>query len=76
MVKVLLFGVLAEKAGTNKLEIKGVKDLNELRRKVLDLYPEFHNFKYQTSVNQTLTAGNLKLSPGDEVALLPPFAGG
>jgi len=76
MVKVLLFGVLAEKSGKKDLQVKGVKDLDALKRKIIDLYPEFQNYKYHLSVNQTLTADNVKLNSGDEVAFLPPFAGG
>ena len=76
MVKILLFGVLAEKSGKSKLEIDGLKDINELKVRILDLYPEFNNYKYHISLNQSLTTDNLKLKSGDEVALLPPFAGG
>lgn len=75
-VKVLLFGVLAEKAGTSSLELENIEDMDKLKEHVLDKYPDFRHLSFQASLNRNLSKGNEKLSDGDEVALLPPFAGG
>ena len=75
-VKVLFFGVLAEKAGVEFTEIEGVKDIDSLKRVLLDKYPDFENYSYQISINRNISRENNKLSDGDELALLPPFAGG
>jgi molybdopterin synthase sulfur carrier subunit len=75
-VKVLFFGVLAEKAGDEFTEIEGVKDIDSLKRVLLDKYPDFENYSYQISINRNISRENNKLSDGDELALLPPFAGG
>jgi molybdopterin converting factor small subunit len=75
-VKVLLFGILAEEAGRNEIELDSVSSLEDLRKHMLAQYPSFADNKFNISVNKTLTRGNKKLSDGDEIALLPPFAGG
>lgn len=75
-IRLLLFGVLAEKAGTEELEIDDVRNLEDLRKEINRRYPDFNDHKYNFSVNRSLVRGNKVLKGGDEVALLPPFAGG
>jgi len=76
-IKILLFGILAEEAGCGEMEIGDVKSLDELNRHVISAYPSFSDHKYRLSVNKCLVNDkNVKLNDGDEVALLPPFAGG
>ena len=75
-IKVLLFGVLADKAGIDEIEPENIVSLNGLDEYLRSEYPGITGIKYRYSVNQTLVRGNMKLKPGDEVALLPPFAGG
>ena len=75
-VKVLLFGKLAEEAGRHELELDKISSLEDLKKQVLAQYPSFADNKFNISVNQTLVRGNKKLADGDEIALLPPFAGG
>lgn len=75
-VKVLLFGVLADKAGCLSLEFKNVNDLNELNLNIKAKFPFLEEETYVIAVNQLVVKGNTKLNNNDEVALLPPFAGG
>jgi len=75
-VKVLFFGVLAEKAGTDTAEIENVKDTEILEDLILEKYPDFSKFSYRVSVNKTIVNGNESLKDGDELAFMPPFAGG
>ena len=75
-IKVLLFGVLAEKAGVQNVELENMKDLDSLKDYFFSKYPEFEELSFQVSVNQELVYGSIKLADGDEVAFLPPFAGG
>lgn len=75
-IRVLLFGVLAEEAGRQELELDNVSSLDGLVEHVLSQYPSFAAHKFNISVNQTLARGDMKLAGGDEVALMPPFAGG
>lgn len=75
-IKVLLFGILSEEAGIEEMEIENISGTGKLLEHLRGKYPSFANYKFRISVNQTLIKGNKKLQEGDEVALLPPFAGG
>jgi molybdopterin converting factor small subunit len=75
-VKVLFFGVLSEVAGTSFKHYPNVKTVNDLKLRILDDFPEITHYNYRFSVNNEITDKNLTLKTGDEVALMPPFAGG
>ena len=75
-VKVLFFGVLAEVAGTAGQNYEKVNSFNDLNQMIKDDYPEFVNYNYRISVNNEIINNDPLLNDGDEVALLPPFAGG
>ena len=75
-VEVLFFGVLAENAGLDRLSVKGANDVGSLKKKIFEAYPELENYSFRISVNRKLADDKDKLKEGDEVALLPPFAGG
>jgi sulfur-carrier protein len=75
-VKVLFFGVLSEVAGTDYRHYRGVSSINDLKIRILDEYPEIENYNYRISLNNTIIEGNCILNENDEIALLPPFAGG
>jgi molybdopterin converting factor small subunit len=41
-----------------------------------DDYPGIENFTFKVAVNRILVDGEPLLKDGDELALMPPFAGG
>jgi len=75
-VKVLFFGVLAEVTGTNCKHFNEVKSVNDLKRMIYDEYPEVVHYDFRISVNNELIDDDQVLNNGDELALMPPFAGG
>ena len=75
-VKVLFFGVLAEVAHTAGKKYEKVKSFNDLIQMIKDDYPDFVNYNYRISLNNEILNNDPLLKNGDEVALLPPFAGG
>lgn len=75
-IEVLLFGQISEIAGQKLIMMENVKDKNELLRAVYAAYPALSDMRFKIAINQQITETNLKLNDGDEVALLPPFAGG
>jgi molybdopterin converting factor small subunit len=75
-VKVLFFGVLSEVTGTDLRHFRDVKSINDLKLKLLDEYPEIEHYNYRISLNNEIISSDRILNEGDEVALLPPFAGG
>jgi molybdopterin synthase sulfur carrier subunit len=75
-VKVLFFGVLAELTDTVMKHYRGVKSVSDLRLRIEDDFPEIVHYSFRISLNNEIVNDNPLLNDGDEVALLPPFAGG
>lgn len=75
-VEVKYFGILAEITGCNteqlvssSLEIAGLKET------LINKYPDFKNTDFRIAQNQELVVDSALLT-GQEIAVLPPFAGG
>ena len=75
-VEVLLFGIFNEQADTSKITFEDIKDKDELMDRIWAEYPSFKGVQHSVSVNQQIVKNNIALSDGDEIALMPPFAGG
>lgn len=75
-VNVLFFGVLAEVTGTNQKICRDVKSINDLKHRIQDDFPEMEHYTYRISLNNELINEDTILKSGDEIAFLPPFAGG
>lgn len=76
-IKVLFFGVLAEESGNDSLEINYKGTLGSFRSAMEDRFPSISRYSYRVSLNRVLEPGNeVLLKDGDEVAFMPPFAGG
>lgn len=71
------FGMIAEVTNVQqeKLDLE-VKTINDLKLTLIKKYPAITKLNYQFAVNQHLVEDNFQLTNGDEIALLPPFAGG
>jgi len=75
-VKVLFFGVLSEVAGTDCRFYREIRSINELKLRISDEFPEMPHYNYRVSLNNEIIDSNRTLSDNDEVAFMPPFAGG
>ncbi|MFO7573783.1 MAG: MoaD/ThiS family protein [Bacteroidales bacterium] len=75
-IKVLFFGVLAERAGCSERIYEDFPDTDSLEMKVAEEIEGLAEYSYIISVNRETTDENTPLKEGDEVAFLPPFAGG
>ncbi len=75
-VKVLFFGVLSEVTGTGIKVYIDVKSIEHLNQIITDDFPEIIHYKFKISLNNEIINGDAELKNGDEVAFLPPFAGG
>ena len=74
-VKVLFFGVLAEVTGTNLKHYNDVGSVTDVKSRIVDDYPEIAHYSYRTAINNILI-DVADLCDNDEIALMPPFAGG
>ena len=75
-VKVFFFGVLAEVTGTNCKHYREVSSIDDLKLRIQDDYPEIVHYDFRISLNNEIINNDCKLNDKDEVALMPPFAGG
>lgn len=73
---ILLFGQIAEIAGTDHLEISSVTDTEELQNFMHKEYPALTELKYIVAVDKRIIKQNTLLTNQNTVALMPPFSGG
>ena len=74
-INITFFGPMIDATGkeTEHLDVSSTMELKEL----LDIkYPETKGINYTISVNQEILDENVLFSDSDEIAVLPPFAGG
>ena len=76
MLKLKYFGMIAEAIEKSEEEISSAKDIVALTAELELKYPKLKDLNYKFAVNQSLVADNVPLYDNDEIALLPPFAGG
>ena len=75
-MKVLLFGIISDITGKEELILNGFKDTGALDQQLQKDYPGLKKVTYRIAVNKEIINVNTLLNDSDEVALLPPFAGG
>ena len=78
-VKVLLFGAAADRAGTRETQVPaGEITLDELWLLLAEQHPGLSPMRNTLAfaVNGEYARGDTRVSPGDEVAVLPPVSGG
>lgn len=74
-MRVRLFGMLAERAGTDRIEVQA-SSVEVLRRQLEERIPGLPQLSYAIAVDRVLVNGDRALTGSEEIALLPPFAGG
>ena len=76
-LNVKYFGMIAEWAGSEngQLDFSGT-NVAELRSEIEKRIPGLNSASYQIAVNHVIAADNTIVTLGDEIAILPPFAGG
>ena len=75
-IQIKLFGLLADTIGKSQLDLHGVENTDSLKQILFADYPGLKNCQFIIAVKKKIIKQNQKLNSGDEVALLPPFAGG
>ena len=75
-IKVFFFGSISEAAGRQEEIFETEGQLSELITVIEEKYPSIQGIKHQIAVNQEVNPDISEISDGDELAFLPPFAGG
>lgn len=79
LLPLLVFGVAKDiMGGSNiELEIELPTTVEQLKTKVLSVYPAFEDVRsLAIAVNNTYATGEDTIKKGDEVAIIPPVSGG
>ncbi|MBP6391563.1 MAG: MoaD/ThiS family protein [Flavobacteriales bacterium] len=74
-MKVLLFGLIAEKANASELLVTAAST-HALKRSLEVRIPGLEQLSYAMAVDRVIVHEDRPLTGNEEVALLPPFAGG
>lgn len=77
-LNLLFFGALADIIGVPQKDLitDTLLDVKLLNDHLLSVFPSLEKHKYKIAVNQKIVEDKHILQDGDEVAFLPPFAGG
>ena len=71
------FGMAAEASGKDQESINSDhKIIQNLKEDLITRYPNLENINFKVAVNQTIVDDDHVLIGDEEIALLPPFAGG
>jgi len=69
------FGPMTDITGKQEETIQS-ETLSELKATILKSYPDSEGVEFSISVNEEIIHEDIALSDSDEIAILPPFAGG
>ncbi len=75
-IKIKAFGVVRSILGREEMDYPYFEELDDLLDKLKHDYPELNRHNFVVAINQQVVNENDKLADGDELALMPPFAGG
>lgn len=71
------FGMTAEASGKTEEELLvSSSSIKELKDVLLHKYPKLKPMNFKIAVNQNVVENDFDLIGSEEIALLPPFAGG
>ena len=74
-MRVLLFGLIAEKANTSVIEVEASSTF-ALKRSLASRIEGLESMSFALAVDRRIVNEDLPLTGSEEIALLPPFAGG
>jgi len=75
-INVLFFGILSEVSGKNNIHFNDIENLKALKSHLWKNFPEMKEMDFRVAVNKEIIDDRKEFKDGDEIALLPPFAGG
>jgi molybdopterin converting factor small subunit len=75
-ITVLFFGVLAEVTKTGFRHYNNIRSFEDFKLRIEDEFPEIVHYNYRIAINNEMISEDPLIRNGDEVAFLPPFAGG
>ena len=74
--KIKLFGPLKDIIGSSQIDMENISTIDQLRNGLIEQYPQLKSFIFSVAINHEIKIENQEIKTNDEIALLPPFAGG
>jgi len=75
-IRVLFFGRLKDIVATNEIVVSDIKNIEDLKRYLVEKFPKLKGEIFSLALNYEIIHTNENLKDNDEVALIPPVAGG
>jgi molybdopterin converting factor small subunit len=75
-MEIEVYGRLTDIMGNQHINPEGIENTDQLKNRLLLLYPGLSGIDYAIAVNNQIIRGNQPLLKEDTVSLLPPFSGG
>jgi molybdopterin synthase sulfur carrier subunit len=75
-IKLLSFGPLTEIIGEQMVLPADIADTKSLTAYLSNNFPGIEKISYKIAVNRKIISGDVSFKDEDEIALLPPYAGG
>ena len=77
-INIKYFGMIGEAANKDSeiININESVTVEELKNVILRKHPKLKKLDFQIALNLTIAVKDEKINDKDEIALLPPFAGG
>lgn len=72
---ILLFGMVAEKAGADRIAVEAAS-LADLRARLAERIEGLDRLSHAIAVDRVIVHDDRPLTGSEEIAVLPPFAGG
>jgi molybdopterin synthase sulfur carrier subunit len=78
MLTIKYFGAVADvtQKQEEQFQFENVNSLEGIQSELKARYPDLQKITYSFAINKSLANENATLKDNDELALLPPFAGG
>ncbi len=75
-IKILFFGILTDISKETNIELNNINNVTELKSYLFKTFPKIKDIDFRIALNKEIILDNVSFKNNDEIALLPPFAGG
>ena len=76
IITVKYFASIAEATGTDTAAFENLTSIAELKAHIFEIHPSLKKMTFAVAHNQEIKKDDFTIEDGDELAFLPPFAGG
>lgn len=75
-LEIISFGRIAEVITSQRLQIPGLSNTDELKVYLEKAFPLLSKMKYKLALNKNIVQDNSELKNNDTIAIMPPYSGG